>query len=49
MPADFIIELDLRIFFKNIRRRITMSWSDYKRAEAAIPATSSSSSQQRTP
>ena len=46
MPADFIIELDLRIFFKNIRRRITMSWSDYRRIEAAIPATSSSSSQQ---
>lgn len=47
MPADFIIELDLRIFFKNIRRRITMSWSDYKRVEAAIPATSSSSSSQQ--
>jgi hypothetical protein len=49
MPADFIIELDLRIFFKNIRRRITMSWSDYKRVTAPIPATSSSSSQQQTP
>jgi hypothetical protein len=37
MPADFIIELDLRVFFKNIRRRITMSWSDYKRVDITIP------------
>jgi hypothetical protein len=37
MPADFIIELDLRVFFKNIRRRITMSWSDYKRVDTAVP------------
>ncbi len=36
MPADFTIELDLRIFFKNIRRRITRSWSDYKRVDDSI-------------
>jgi hypothetical protein len=40
MPADFIIELDLRVFFKNIRRRITMSWSDYKRVDTAVPTSS---------
>ena len=45
MPTDFVIELDLRIFFKNIRRRITMSWSDYKRVDSSIP-TSSTTSQQ---
>lgn len=41
MPADFIIELDLRVLFKNIRRRITMSWSDYRRVDTAIPTSSS--------
>lgn len=40
MPADFTIELDLRIFFKNIRRRITRSWSGYKRVDSSVPTSS---------
>jgi len=31
-PVDFELKLDLRILFKNIRRNITMNWSDYHRA-----------------
>ncbi len=43
MPVDFAFELDLRIFFKNIRRRITTTWSDYQRVDSSISATPTSS------
>jgi hypothetical protein len=40
-PVDFELKLDLRILFKNIRRNITMKWSEYRRAEIApIPVLS---------
>jgi len=32
-PVDFELELDLRILFKNIRRNITMNWSEYRRSD----------------
>jgi hypothetical protein len=43
MPVDFALELDMRIFFKNIRRRIKTTWSDYQRVDPSIPSASVSS------
>jgi hypothetical protein len=30
-PIDFELALDMRILFKNIRRNIKLSWSEYQR------------------
>ena len=32
-PTDFALKLDMRIVFKNIRRNIKMTWSEYRRTE----------------
>lgn len=34
MPVQFELDLDLRVLVKNIRRKISRQWSDYRRIEA---------------